>query len=311
MLTFDKLKIVVPIGAITLIDQNRFETTTKDGRVTALHYYQSTPYLLKLKLDYVDKEAVLEFTGKILLKDYPKLISKETIERCFQHIESWGLVKFDMDALMTFAEVVKCDVTKDIPVEDMNNAAEYIRSHITSYQKYVCRKLRNGSIIIEKNVVTKESKKRMTIYDKGAEMLRPSQRKFTKSYGLDNAYIGLCRFEINLNSKEQIRQSLNVRNTNLMTVMASDANPILEFLDVVVKSQEVPEQINDRKKYVAMLVLKDNDLDLSKVEARMRGFYKSHGTSISKIMEPFRQVLDIMNNQAGHSFWGSIRQQLS
>lgn len=160
-------------------------------------------------------------------------------------------------------------------------------------------------------MVTKESKKRITIYDKWAEMLRPSQRKLTKNYGLENAFIGRCRFEINLNSKEQIRQSLNVRNTNLMTVLASNANPILEFLDEVVKSQEVPEQINDRKKYVAMLVLKDNDLDLAKVEARMRGFYKSHGTSISKIMEPFRQVLDIMNNQAGHSFWGSIRQQLS
>ena len=237
MITFDKLKIVADIQAIKVCDETRFELIEKDGIVCSLKYYQEHPFLLMIKVDYECREVVIEFSGKILGKDYPKLISKDTILQCFRAIDALGLCKIDIDAMMD-ADVVKCDVTKDIPVADVPQVTDYIRSHICNYQRFVCRKLKNGNVVVEKNVVSKKTKKRMTIYDKGNEMRRSANRPFVEKYGLEDAFSGMCRFELNLDSKEQIRKSLRIADTKLMTVLSSDADPISDFLDDVVEPRE-------------------------------------------------------------------------
>ena len=71
VITFDKLKMVVGLGAIKSYDGTRFEATVKNGKTSARKYYQEYPFLLKIKLDYKRYEAVIEFSGKILGKDYP------------------------------------------------------------------------------------------------------------------------------------------------------------------------------------------------------------------------------------------------
>lgn len=75
-----------------------------------------------------------------------------------------------------------------------------------------------------------------------------------------------------------------------MTVLSSEANPILDFMQELVNTPQTDMPISDKKTDLAMLVLRDNDYDLAKVEAKMREFHP-RGTSISKIMEPYRSVL--------------------
>lgn len=310
MITFDKLKLVADISAVRDYDETRFEIIEKNGVVTAMKFYQETPFLLKLKLDYECGEAVIEFSGKILGKDYPKLISRETIRQCFENINKLGICSFDPEALMN-AEVVKCDVTKDVPAADVPGVTDYIRSHISSYLRFQCRRLRNGNLVIDKNVTSKKTKKRMTIYDKGNEMLRSQSREFAEEHGLEDAFSGMCRFELNLDSKEQIRKSLHITDTKLMTVLSADANPILEFLDEVVQPEEGTTRMTDKKSYVTMLVLKDCDYDLEKVEAKMREFYRSKGTSISKVMEPYRKMKEQMDGGDGRERWEELRKMLA
>ena len=151
MITFDKLKMVVGLGAIKSYDGTRFEATVKNGKTSARKYYQEYPFLLKIKLDYKRYEAVIEFSGKILGKDYPELISSKTIRQCFENINAIGVCEVDVDAMMD-AEVVKCDVTTDRTVTDIPELTGYIRSHIRNYQQYPCRKYNNGNLVIEKNV---------------------------------------------------------------------------------------------------------------------------------------------------------------
>ena len=309
MITFDKLKLVADIRAIKIQDESQFEFIEKDGIVSSLKYYQEHPFLLKIKVDYECREAVIEFCGKILGKDYPKLISKDTIKQCFESINDLGFVEVDIDAMMD-AEVVKCDVTKDIPVEDVTQVTDYIRSHIKSYQRFICRKLKNGNVVVEKNVINREYKKRMTIYEKGNEMRRTANRRFVEKYGLDDAFSGMCRFELNLDSKEQIRKSLRVADTKLMTVLSADADPVTEFLDEVVELQDAVA-MTDRKSYMTMLVLKDCDFDLEKVEAKMRAFYRSKGTSISKVMAPYRAMMEQMDGNDRADFWNELRRKLT
>ena len=309
MITFDKLKIVADIRAIKICDESRFKLVEQDGVVSSLRYYQEHPFLLMIKVDYECGEVVIEFCGKILGKDYPKLISKDTILQCFQAIDALGFCKIDIDTMMD-AEVVKCDVTKDIPVSDVSQVTEYIRSHVRNYQQYLCSKMKNGNVVVNKNVVSNKTKKRMTIYDKGNEMRRSANRAFVEEHGLEAAFSGMCRFELNLDSKEQIRKALRIADTKLMTVLSAEANPISDFLDEVVEPREaVP--MTDKKSYLTMLVLKDCDYDLEKVEARMRQLYPSKGTSISKVMEPYKAMMEQIGSQQGAEVWEDVRRKLT
>ncbi len=309
MITFDKLKIVADIGAIEVYDKNQFETILKGDEVISLQFYQEHPYLLMIKVNYVKREVVIEFCGKILGKDYPKLITSRTILQCFETINALGFVKLDIEAMMD-ADVVKCDVTKDVRVSDVPQFTQYVRNHISNYQQYLSRKLRNGNLVVEKNVVSRKTKKRMTIYDKQKEMDRAENRAFVEANGLDGEFNGVCRFELNLGSKEQIRNALRIDNTKLKTVLSAEANPIADFLDDVIQDQTTSTvSIPDRKAYVTMLILKDCDNDLEKVEAKMREFYR-RGTSISAVMAPFRAMLEKMNGTDGADLWAKTRSQL-
>ena len=308
MITFDKLKLVADITAVIEFDDSQFEKTEKNGSCT-YKYYQDVPYLLAIKIDCPEKEVVIEFTGKILGSDYPKLISMNTIRQCFQAINSTGIVTLDVEVMMD-ADVVKCDVTKDIHTDDVPKLTNYVRQHISNYQKYICRKLRNNNLVVEKNVVTRKMKKRMTIYDKGKEMQKVENQRFVEAYGLEGAFDGICRFELNLNSKEQIRNALGSSNTKLQSVLSSNANPITDFLDEVIGSTPEPTSMTDKKSYVTMLVLKDCDYDLEKVEAKMRQFYTSRGTNINVIMQPYRQMMEQMNSAAETNYWNDVRSKL-
>ena len=213
MLTFDKLKLVTNINDIEVLDTSPFNITYKNDVISSMKFYQDIPYLLMIKIDFECSEAVIEFTGKILKDGYKKLISADTIRQCFDNINEMGFCRINVEEILSNAQVVKCDVTMDVPDLDMANLASYISANLTSYKQYQCKTLRNGNLIIEKNVTTRKLMKRITIYDKGKEMKRSANLKFAQDYGIEDEFNGLCRFEMNLNSKEQIRNTLGIDNT--------------------------------------------------------------------------------------------------
>lgn len=305
MLKFDKIKLVTSIENVKIISNDAFDSIVKEGKVISHLFHQELPYLLIVKLDYLANEAIMEFTGKILKSGYRNLISIQTIRQCFDNINALGFCCVDIDGIMLDAQVVKCDVTKDVEGLNMKQVTTYIKSHITSYQAYQCRKLRNGNLIIEKNVTSKKTMKRTTIYDKGKEMARANNVRFAQECDLTDSFDGVCRFEMNLISKEQIRNALMVEDTGLMSVLSSSANPIYDFMAEVLTPSPENNALPDKKSYIAMLVLKDNDNDLEKVEAKMRGFHP-RGTSITKIMEPFRQVLESLSSNDGGDLYDTL-----
>ena len=290
MLTFDRLKIVSSIDAIQVTEDSVFVKEVKDGMLLSMKYYQDKPNMLMVKIDFMQNETVVEFSGKILGHDYPKLISIDNIRDCFHNIEALGFCTFDMDLIMG-STVVSCDVTKDVRCADIKQLKSYIRSHISNYDKYVCRALRNGNIILEKNVTTKRIKKRMTIYNKEAEMQKADNMSFMKDNGLTDEFRDVCRFEINLNTKEQIRNALHIGDTDLASVLTSTANPIKEFIEEAVRDEEEYKYCSDWKSYQRYLVLKDCNFDLAQVEAKVRSLYK-RGTKISDVMKPYRDAYE-------------------
>jgi hypothetical protein len=282
--------MVSDISNIEIYDENIFEKIYKNDILKELRYMVDEPYYLYVEVDFEENELVIEFTGKILGKDYPKLISNETIYQCFDVINSNGAFSVAPEMLMN-SVVVKCDVTFDIAWDGISNFTEYVRNNLTNYQKYICRRLKNGNLVIEKNVTTRQYKKRLEIYDKGSEMSLIKNRSFLNYYfDGDNPFIGMCRFELNLNSKNQIRKSLCVSDCILHNVLASMQNPIVDFLNEILIKNDDSVEVSDWKSYQMKLVLEDCNYDLQMVEAKLRQYY-SKGNNFFKIMKPYRELL--------------------
>ena len=95
----------------------------------------------------------------------------------------------------------------------------------------MCRQMRNGNFVVEKNVTTKQYKKRLTIYDKEKEMKKNENRRFVREYDVDESvFRSKCRFEMNLNSVAQIKSALGIESNDLQSVLGAERNPIAEFL---------------------------------------------------------------------------------
>ncbi len=298
MITLDKIKIIAPIESIHSLQEEYFKVEIKNSEVVSYSYTQTTPFLLYIEKDIEEQEAVFEFTGKILLDDYPKLISKDTFKKCLEHIGQMGICDIDLDCIINQGEVCKIDITKDIPLDDCPYISEYLRTHLTNNKKYLSRS-EAGNLIIEKNVKTKGCKRRLTIYDKQKEINKACNQDFLLALNDSNKVLdyfqGKSRFELNLNSKEAIRKSLNIPETTLSNVFESSANPILEFIDDVIQDDGQVSNCTSLTERKILAFLRDCDMDIKKVEAEIRT-YASKGTHISQALKPYRQLLDKLNN---------------
>ena len=285
MLTFDKVKLVASMDCLLFFDENEF---VYDRRISTWKYKRDDIFLLSI--DIKPHEVVLEFTGKILGKDYPQLISKETIMKCFEMINSLGMVELDAEKMMA-AEVTKCDVTKDVAVEDIPELTRFIKGNIRSFQKYSCKRYAGGNLVIEKLVSTPKLRKRITIYDKQHEMNSHDERPFVSENGLEGQYDGICRFELNLTSKKKIRETLCLTGNTLAEVLQSDTNPIRDYLDEILAEDPACNGIKDLKTYEKYTFLKDCDFDLEKVEAVIRQYKNPRYVSIPKLVNSYRTIL--------------------
>lgn len=299
MIRLDRLKIVSSLNNIEILDYSKFECKIIDNCIVEYKFSSKSPYLLYIEVDYLEKELVIEFTGKILGDDYPQLINKENIHVCFDHINKLGFCNLYIDKILTDAEVVKADVTLDIHYPNCNELSSAIRANVNNYKKYLVRNT-GSNLIIEKNVTTKPYKQRLTIYDKGVELQCAKNRKFIDSLDdnvkLQDYFKDKIRFELNLNSKEQLRRALNIPDTSLNSVLGSAANPIWTMLDkALVEAGDIIASRHSLTELKNLLLLEHCGGDLVKVEALLRQ-HLSPKTHISKVMKPFRILAEKLSN---------------
>ena len=287
------------MNSMSITDEDAFSKVIKDDAIVALRYEQSSPYKLRMKVDYCKYEVSIEFTGKVLGQRYPELISADTIEDCFRNIEALGFCSFNLPVIME-SDVVSSDITRDITVEDISLLTSYMKSHVSNYKQVNAKECRNGNLIIEKNVSSRECQKRLTIYDKEREMKLSNNRPFVRGNGLEGAFVGLCRFELRLQSKESIRNALSIPITSLNAVLSSSAYPIPDFIKEAITSENGKRHFSSMKEYLYSLVLKDNDNDLEKVEATIRTILPKRGVSIKRKMDIFRDYYDSMETNSGN-----------
>lgn len=292
MIKFDKLKLKTTPNNIFNINISSFITKMKNNVIIEYKYNIKTPYDLLILVDLNHNELIIEFTGKILLDNYPYLISSDTIRECLERINGLGICTLNIDDIILHAEVLKCDITKDVECRCIDEVISTIQYNITNYNKWNVSRYNNG-IVINNKVSTAKRKKRITIYDKGKEMMRSNNIDFVNCLSYKNSVLdyfnGKIRFETNLNSMELIRKLLNIPNNNIQTVLNAKTNPILSVFDEAVKKDCCSRQISNLSDYKNYLLIKDCDFDMAKVEATVRS-YSGKTTSITRTMTPFREL---------------------
>ncbi len=311
MITFDRLKLISTIDNIEILDESAFIEKYEDGVLVSSKYSMKTPYLLSIEVKHSINELVIEFSGKVLESDYPRLISIDTIQQCFDNINALGIVNLNSVAMMN-AQVVRCDVTKDIKCTNFKELTDYIRSHIANFKTYTCNQPRNGNLIIETNAMGK-THKRLTIYNKQTEMNNKKQnREYMEQYNITDEFDNICRLEMNLNNKEQIRQLLKIQDNSLSSVLNSTANPIAEFLTTAVPpAEEYQTDLKPYDDFIATCVLAFCDNDLAKVEAYIRNCTPSRGTDIKKRMKRYRDKFESMQSGKTSTIYTDLLKQLS
>lgn len=107
MITIDKVKLVATLDCLEEFDPARFSAIKEGGRTKTMKFKVTEPFSLSIEIHQDVKELVVEFTGKILGKDYPQLISRDTIMMCFERLNELGVCKVDPAKMMaSFREIL-------------------------------------------------------------------------------------------------------------------------------------------------------------------------------------------------------------
>ena len=168
MLCFDKLMIKTSINNISNIS-DAFVANIKNDVIISHRYKQEMP-LLKIRLEYGHDELIIEFTSKLLGNDMIYLINQSNIRQCLDNINTLGCCLLSVDAILDEAEVLRCDVTRDVHWSDISKISHHVATHIKNNKKWVCKQYQQNGVVLENVVSTARCKKRLTIYDKHKEL---------------------------------------------------------------------------------------------------------------------------------------------
>ena len=310
MILFDRLKLIAPLDIIDHINEQEFQTIVKDGNITSYRYQQDQPFYLLIRKDFLHNECVIEFTGKILLDRYPELINLNNIRYCIEQINRLGICVIDTDRLLQTANVVKCDVTKDIPSSQIKEIILQTKQNLSNFDKWEVEKYSNG-ICLRNKVTTDRYKKRVCIYNKEKELSAQSNATFLNAVRCKSALLDYfkekVRFELNIGTVLQVKHYLQIAENSLNKVLASTANPILSIIDEALKKDADMKQQTNFKDYVCSLILADNNTDLAELEAKVRAL-SPKGTVIKRKMKPYR---DYLNRQDSTCMKVDIRELVS
>lgn len=301
-MNYDKIKVKTSNSYIYGINEEQFNAKIQNGVLISQTYNQKLPFDLTIMNNIAKNELIIEFTSKVLLNNCHLLINAETIRECFENIVNLNICKLYIDNLLNDSQVIALDITKDINF-DVNNHLDHlltdIRQSIVNYNRWNCNKYpanRNAHGIAIQNIVTsRKYSKRLTIYDKYADMCKASNRTFLSRLGnaeeVKERFRNKLRFELNAKTMAQVRNYLNIRNNNLMTVLeANTTNPIYEFINEVIRDAETCAQSDITVMQLCRLALLEQcKWDLKEVEMRIRTAI-SKNQSIGRAMKPFKQL---------------------
>lgn len=297
-----------------------------NGDLTGIYYNSKndklTPYDLYIGVSYISQSLTLEFSSKILLDDYPKLITPTTFRQCLENINKLGLCTINVDRIVSDCYFSKVHITNDIDYILTNDGLSFLNSCVGNYRRFKWEYYKNEGIRFTKDVKSKDCKESIVIYNKEKEILSSKNKKFLDL--LDNTdrvidyFKGKIRFEMELDSPNKICKFLNVGSSHINYIFGSNINPLFVQFNKIFGEGEIENKyfITNYEDYSMQAIIEKHNGDLKKIEQEMKDLhvYSSNSRSgLTNRMKKIKQLHTEMSNKTHDStnILAEIRQKLS
>ena len=328
MVKFDKIKVSANLDCVKDFNADSFLVEEQNGIISALKYKSSNPRLfqlpfnLSIDLNFISDEVILNIPAKLLGINYPKLISIQTIEECINKLHEINLVEIDYHMLLTSAEILSVDVTKDIITTLTNIDYMSLSRIIRNDNKWKAEQYRNG-ILFQNRVSTPRHKAAFTIYNKGQEILMSKNKGFLfwcdDRGKVPDYFKDKTRVELRLRSKYLIKKYFRVEDNQLQTILMSDFHTFKYLTKQIfnwsfLKSNPIVNiewsGIGEFKNY---LVVKEADFDINKLRFLLKTIY-SKKTNLRSAIRPYKSIInkkDLNHNKSKESTLGSFIEKIN
>ena len=235
-MNIDSIKVIFPIDCVNDYKRSAFKDCTEDvyndsGELsdskTSQKLIGKKPLGVKdIALYETPGNVTVEMSAKILKEKYFSLININTIENALENINASGLIQINVPESIENAQVLKCDITTDLYIEDIPRHILSLSAYKVN-QKYNC-KIYPTSIVFDKRVKTPALREYLTFYDKATEL--KTDRELLKHVPIEDAKNKL-RSELRFTNLQQIRNAIDQTNLSLLSVLESEANPNLKIFN--------------------------------------------------------------------------------
>lgn len=313
-LTFDTVRFVTNSEYISLVNDELFENDmdihTGEIKSIVFHsrkYANAIPFQLYIRVNYISKRMTIEFSSKILLADYPQLISIRTFRQCLHNIECLGICKLDIDKIIGDCYFNKLHITKDVEMKLTTEILDRLNQYTGEYRRYKWHKYIDG-ILFTKDVKAIDCKESITIYDKELEIALPRNKAFLNKTGtaksILNYFQGKTRFEIKLENKRKIMKELKIFDTDFHSVMNTQNNILLSQFDKIfdtnVVSKVTSVELDNIFDYGLWCIVRYHNFDLRSIEQEIKDISlysnKTKG-AMGKQMKKIRAMIQASLNQ--------------
>lgn len=318
---FDTIKIRTKkeylINTISKFDDKYNEYGDLIGRVYNSKKNKSIPYNLFIAVSYTSQSLTLEFSSKVLLDDYPKLITPITLKKCLENINKLGVCTLNVDAIYSDCYIMG-DITKDIEYKLTHQDYKILNRCVGNYRRYGWEHYEHEGIRYYKDVKTKKLKESLVIYDKEKEIEK--NKSFLSivdsSQSVIDYFNGKTRFEIELDSEYKMKKYLDIPTTHINNVFNSKTNPILLQFNKIFGEGDVIDTsyIKNAESYEMMKNIQSCDGDLKKIEQELKDYnIYAYRSGLSNKMKKYKQLHKEMYNKLHNStnILTELRQKLS
>ncbi len=322
---FDRLKIIAPLDCIKSLDTEPnnvlykpiVDKFTKDIIFEDYHMLGNKNYGIRRSTILESKDQVeLDFSAKILLDDYNKLVSINNIEQCLERYNEVTPLKLNIQKFIDSAKVINCDTTQMIyPDHDINLCTDSLMMYDTKDRCEVTRyfKKQNSGIVF--NASIQKEKRRLSLYDKysaitkGLKTTNIFLTKCRNPQAIIESCKGSLRVEQSHSNLKPIRNRFKVTENSLLNVLHSAESVNYNFFESVERQKKVKQNLGyqfdlfghvEKKKisevikevgYRGIVVMCDHNLEKIKAFCRTysksrQGFYDS-----LRLIRPYLQIM--------------------
>lgn len=323
----DTIRLVTNSKYLLSLDDSLFKHTVdpSSGEILALEFkskmhHDLAPFCLYILINYRAEKLTLEFSSKLLMQDYCKLISIDTLAQCLENIEKLGICTLNVSMILKDSYINKVHVTKDVDLQLTSPMLNRLNLCTGQFRRYSW-KTYDSCISFKKDVKASSCKEELTIYDKGLEIGLPKNKAFMDKIGCSEIILkhfeGKTRFEVKYDSKSRIKKEFGITDTSIQEVLTTDRNIVLNQFNKIFNNKEPPVDttvITNITDYGLLNTIRHHKGDLKKIEQEIKdiGIYGSASRGArNRQMSRIKKLAEAYSNQDdGGSIIEQIRNKL-